>query len=101
MDGKMKKSYLVWKDGDLSRHFLKNIRRAVPMSDEQLEVMLRVIEGAMPDVKNFLDLGCGDGALGRLILSKYPNAKGLLLDLSEPMIDDARLMCKEPQHLGR
>lgn len=43
MDGKMKKSYLVWKNGELLRHFLKNIRRAVPMSDEQLEVMLRVI----------------------------------------------------------
>lgn len=95
MDGKMKKSYLVWKDSDLSRHFLKNIRSAVPKSDEQLEVMLRVIEGALPDVKNFLDLGCGDGLLGRLILSKHPNAQGLLLDLSEQMLDDARLMCKD------
>ncbi|HLE19463.1 MAG TPA: class I SAM-dependent methyltransferase [Syntrophales bacterium] len=95
MDKKMKKSYLVWKNGELSRHFLKNIRRAVPMSGEQLEVMLRVIEGGMPDVKNFLDLGCGDGALGRLILSKYPSAQGLLLDLSEQMIGDARQMCKE------
>ncbi len=42
MDEKMKKGYMVWKNGELSRHFLKNIRRAVPMSDEQLEVMVRV-----------------------------------------------------------
>jgi tRNA (cmo5U34)-methyltransferase len=38
----------------------------------------------------FLDLGCGDGVLGRALLSAYPDAVGVFSDFSEPMLDAAR-----------
>ena len=37
----------------------------------------------------FLDLGCGDGFLGRFIYELYPDSKGVFLDISQEMIDKA------------
>ena len=58
--------------------------------------MMRVVAGAKSasplgeqPVRNFLDLGCGDGILAATILEKYPQAKGTLVDFSMPMIQAA------------
>ncbi|MGD1703404.1 class I SAM-dependent methyltransferase [Dapis sp. BLCC M229] len=45
---------------------------------------------ARPQVNNFLDLGCGDGILGQVILSQYPDFQGVFLDFSETMIEAAK-----------
>lgn len=36
---------------------------------------------------NFLDLGCGDGFLGGLVLENFPNARGVFVDSSQYMVD--------------
>lgn len=77
----------IWKTKALSQTFLKGVRGAIPLANEQIEVMLGLIEMAKPQVKNFLDLGCGDGILGRSILAKYPEVQGIFLDFSEPMLE--------------
>jgi tRNA (cmo5U34)-methyltransferase len=41
-------------------------------------------------VRRVLDLGCGDGVLGRAALREFPNATGVFLDFSEPMLAAAR-----------
>jgi tRNA (cmo5U34)-methyltransferase len=86
----MQRQDIVWKSAQVSRDFLEGMRGAIPLAAEQLDVMLRVIHAARPDLENFLDIGCGDGILGRAILAEYPSARGVLLDFSEPMIDAAR-----------
>jgi SAM-dependent methyltransferase len=53
-------------------------------------VLRRVVRHALPNVGRFLDLGCGDGILGRTVLGDYPQAAGVFLDFSEYMIDAAR-----------
>ena len=37
-----------------------------------------------------LDLGCGDGVLGRAVLDQFPTAAGVLVDFSQPMLDAAQ-----------
>ncbi len=86
----------VWKDPGLVDNYLRQARKGVPLAQIQLDVMMRVIAGAKDSpaqaaqpVRNFLDLGCGDGILAAMILEKYPLAKGTLVDFSMPMIQAA------------
>ena len=86
----------VWKDPGLVDNYLRQARKGVPLAQIQLDVMMRVISGAKDSpaqaeqrVRNFLDLGCGDGILAATILGKYPHAKGTLVDFSMPMIQAA------------
>jgi len=76
----------AWKREDLSRRYLEGVRSAIPLADYQIEIMLTLIRKVKPKLTNFLDLGCGDGVLGRAILSKYNNAQGVFLDFSDTMI---------------
>lgn len=79
----------VWKDKELSRIFLDNVRGAIPFAAEQIEILHAVVSHALPRVSNFLDIGCGDGVLGKTVLLKYPASKGVFLDFSSPMIEKA------------
>ena len=76
---------------DFVAKFLQNVRGTVPLTIEQIDMMLRLITAARgEDIKTFLDLGCGDGVLSSAILDEQPHARGLLVDFSEPMLDAAR-----------
>lgn len=80
----------IWKTEELSKTFIEGVRGAIPLAAEQIDVMLRVIKATQPKVETFLDLGCGDGILGRAILQHYPEAKGVFLDFSESMLQAAK-----------
>ncbi len=84
----MKRVDEAWKHEEQVRVFLENIRGAIPFLEAQLDTMMRLMEG-LP-VRSFLDLGCGDGILSQQILSKYPLARGTLLDFSGAMLEKAR-----------
>lgn len=80
----------VWQSAEVAHGYLEGVRGAIPLAAEQLDVMMRVIRAARPELRTFLDIGCGDGILGHTILAHYPDAQGVLLDFSEPMIEAAR-----------
>jgi ubiquinone/menaquinone biosynthesis C-methylase UbiE len=80
----------VWKRGDLDKRYLEGIRSAIPLAEYQIEIILYLIGKVLPRLRSFLDLGCGDGILGRAVLSNYPKAKGIFLDFSDTMIEAAR-----------
>ena len=85
----MKKD-VVWKDQTLVKNYLTGVRGAIPMANEQIDVMLRTIRALRPDgVASFIDLGCGDGVLADQILQAYPHAKGTLIDFSAGMLSAA------------
>ncbi len=86
----MERSDMVWKDAGVSRTFLESVRGAIPLAAEQIDTMMRVIRTAVPDVKTVLDLGCGDGILGRSVLAAYPAAQAVFLDFSDAMLDAAK-----------
>lgn len=76
---------------DFVAKFLQNVRGTIPLSIEQIDMMLRLITAARGEhIQNFLDLGCGDGVLASAILDEHPHARGLLVDFSEAMLDAAR-----------
>lgn len=76
---------------DFVAKFLQNVRGTVPLTIEQIDMMLQLITAARgEDIESFLDLGCGDGVLGSAILNEHAHARGLLVDFSEAMLDAAR-----------
>jgi SAM-dependent methyltransferase len=76
----------VWQGAELTQTYLEGVRGAIPQAAVQLDVMLRLIEGIEGAVTAVLDLGCGDGILGQLVLDRYPAAHGVFLDFSAPML---------------
>jgi ubiquinone/menaquinone biosynthesis C-methylase UbiE len=88
----------VWKSAELTRTFLEGVRGGIPYAADQIEIMLRVIEGAGSPVSRFLDLGSGAGALAAAMLSRFPEASAVLVDFSEPMLDAGRSSFPEPPH---
>ena len=82
-----------WKSENLAETYLDGVRSAIPFAGEQLEIILRIVKFFSPNVESFLDLGCGDGVLGRTLLTNWSDAKGIFIDFSDPMIEAAKLKC--------
>jgi tRNA (cmo5U34)-methyltransferase len=79
----------VWKVPTVVDDYLAR-RAAIPLVKEQIDVMLELLATRETPVRQFLDLGCGDGILGATVLERFPGSHGVLLDFSEPMLDQAR-----------
>ena len=79
----------VWKLPAIVNRFL-SYRAAIPLAQEQIGVMMSILKTREEPIENFLDLGCGDGILGAAILGEYPSARGVFVDFSEPMLEQAR-----------
>jgi SAM-dependent methyltransferase len=84
----------VWKLPAIVNRFL-SYRAAIPLAQEQIGVMMSILKSRRGPIGNFLDLGCGDGILGAAILGEYPSAHGVLVDFSEPMLEQAGEQLKE------
>lgn len=85
----------VWQANELAQTYLTGVRGAIPLAQEQIDVMLRLVRAARPMAANILDLGCGDGILGQAVLDEFTDAQGLFVDFSEPMLDAARERLRE------
>ena len=79
-----------WHTKELAETFLEGVRGAIPGADLQLAVIGKITDLWCAAPKNILDLGCGDGILGHFLLNRFPSARGLFLDFSDPMLDAAR-----------
>ena len=79
----------VWQRPDLAKLFLEDVRGGIPLAAEQIDVLLRIVRHAAPRVERLLDLGCGDGILGRTVMAEYPQAAGVFVDFSAAMIEAA------------
>lgn len=90
----MKHNMESWKTKDLAETYLDGVRGAIPFAHGQIEILLRLIKFFKPNLNSFLDLGCGDGILGKTLLTNWPQAKGIFMDFSEPMIEAAKTKCK-------
>jgi trans-aconitate methyltransferase len=80
----------AWKNETLVRSYLEGVRGAIPFAKDQADVILRLFDAAGLAVRAFADIGCGDGFLGALLLDRYPAARGVFVDYSEPMLAAAR-----------
>ena len=85
----MKDSNLAKSEWQTIEHAFAYLARAdkLPHRTEGERVLLDQIS---PETKRILDLGTGDGRTLALAMLKAPEAKGVALDFSEPMLEQAR-----------
>ncbi|MEB3359509.1 MAG: class I SAM-dependent methyltransferase [Synechococcales bacterium] len=79
-----------WQTQELAHTFLNGVRGAIPGADLQLAVIGKIAQCWQGSPTRILDLGCGNGILGRFLLNLFPSAHGVFADFSEPMLDAAR-----------
>lgn len=79
-----------WQTEELATAFLQGVRGAIPGADLQLEVVGKIVDTWSPRPSRILDLGCGDGILGRLLMERFPAAQVTFADFSEPMLAAVR-----------
>ena len=80
----------VWKDRDVAAAFLNERSLLIPDRSRQLNVMLRALRFAPRALHRVLDLGCGDAILLATILETFADAKGVGVDFSPLMLEQAR-----------
>src|SRR5262245_4914208 len=80
----------IWKHRDVARAFLNERSLMIPDRPKQLEVLLQVLRHWRPQPQRILDLGAGDGILLGTLLEAFADAKGIAVDFSPLMLDQAR-----------
>ena len=83
-----------WRSAKLTEDYLEGVRGGIPLAETQIEVIIRIIKSWVPGLHTFLDMGCGDGVLGRQLLEEWPDSEGIFMDFSEPMISSAKEKCE-------
>jgi tRNA (cmo5U34)-methyltransferase len=76
-----------WQTAELSTAFLDGVRGAIPGADLQMAVIAKIAQHWCPSPLRILDLGCGDGILGRFLLGQFPHAQAIFADFSTPMLE--------------
>ena len=79
-----------WERKDKLFKYIEGVRQFFPLAQEQLETISRIIDKYNPGIINFLDLGCGDGFIGKFIYDMYPKSDGVFVDISKEMIQKAK-----------
>ncbi len=80
----------IWQRAETALTFLDEIRGGIPLADVQIDVMVRLARHCVPHARRLLDLGCGDGILGRTLMQRMPALEGTFVDFSETMLEQAR-----------
>lgn len=80
----------IWKDREVAKAFLTGRSVLIPDRQRQLEVLLRVVQCFCPQPRQILDLGSGDAILLATCLEAFPSARGVALDFSPIMLEQAR-----------
>jgi cyclopropane fatty-acyl-phospholipid synthase-like methyltransferase len=65
-------------------------QKGIPFTEEQFDLMGRVLRAHDVSVHRVLDLGCGDGIATQALADRYDIDVATLVDFSEPMLAAAR-----------
>ncbi|OPY78691.1 MAG: tRNA (cmo5U34)-methyltransferase [Syntrophorhabdus sp. PtaU1.Bin153] len=86
----MNAQHSKWQTKELAQTFSEGVRGAIPGAKLQLDIIGKIIKAWCPLPSRILDLGCGDGILGRTLLDEFPTVRMIFTDFSEPMLDKLR-----------
>jgi tRNA (cmo5U34)-methyltransferase len=70
--------------------FDRNVLRIIPHYEDMLQAVIRSIPFGHSAPISVLDVGCGTGRLGQLILETFSEANLICLDFSERMVETAK-----------
>ena len=68
----------------------QKVRQTIPFYETIHAEVLRLVKLVKPDVKCWVDTGCGTGRLVAQALSHFPEARFILADPSEAMLEQTR-----------
>ena len=80
---------VAWQGEQLVEDFLRDRQRLLPLIDVQEALIETALRRHGGEVRRFLDVGAGDGAMSALVRRVLPGAEAVLLDYSEPMLSRA------------
>ncbi len=87
----MNKHKSEWQTKKMARAYLEGVRGAIPAAELQFAVIRKIVQQWSENPSVILDLGCGDGILGRFLLNDVPLAQGVFVDFSDEMIAAVRV----------
>lgn len=76
----------AWQGERLVEDFLRDRERLLPLIDVQEALIETALQRHGREVRSFLDVGAGDGAMSALVRRVFPDAEAVLVDYSEPML---------------
>jgi tRNA (cmo5U34)-methyltransferase len=79
-----------WQESQVAANFLERRRSLLPQLEVQEQIIGHLLTRRGRLVEAVLDLGGGDGAMTQLALAHAPQARAVLVDFSEPMLERAR-----------
>jgi ubiquinone/menaquinone biosynthesis C-methylase UbiE len=79
----------VWQNSSIVQTFLTGVRGAIPFAVDQINTALQVLEQTGIPVRRVADLGCGDGTIAEVVLTRFPHAEVVAIDFSKPMLKQA------------
>lgn len=82
----MADNHSKWLSEELSKLFSDGVRGLIPTATLQLQIINELLSAWGVTPIRVIDLGCGDGILGRMLLNRFPNAQVTFVDFSEPML---------------
>lgn len=68
----------------------QKVRQTIPFYDTIHAEVLRLVKLVKPEVESWVDTGCGTGRLVEQALSHFPEARFILADPSEAMLEQTR-----------
>lgn len=80
---------VIWQQDGAVTNYLGTSRQAIPLANEQLDAMFRVIAAFGAPTRTVLDVGAGDGAAVAAIAQRFPVERTTLVDFSGPMLAKA------------
>jgi tRNA (cmo5U34)-methyltransferase len=80
----------AWQHDGLVADYVERRQILLPLLEVQEEVITLALTRHAHAIARFLDLGCGAGAMSRLVLDAAPSSSGVGIDFSEPMLACAR-----------
>jgi SAM-dependent methyltransferase len=76
----------VWQQEEVVEGFIGDRRNLIPLFDIQEGLVRRLLTRGDRRITRFCDLGAGDGGFAEIVMDEFPDATGVLVDFSEPML---------------
>ena len=80
----------IWQRPEVAEGYLAQTRQVIPLANEQIDVLHRLLDAHGVTVRTLLDLGAGDGFAAEAVTTRHPVERAVLLDFSETMLAAAR-----------
>jgi len=80
----------AWQRSSHVLDYLTDIRPALPLYEQQIDLIPELVRSSEVEVAKLLDIGTGDGEIALKLLTHLPDASAVMVDFSDTMLDAAK-----------